>query len=106
MEGTQSLVALGGLGLVGVNFWTSAQREQVAATVWNKKGAAASHKVLTTVGGELVLVLVLVLVAGQSDSLANGMLAVIASLWVLWAMQHYGNAAQTSAGSTGGRKKG
>lgn len=91
MDGTQQLVAVGGLGLVGVNYWTSAQRSAIGSTVWNGKAPAAARSALLAIAGELLLVFILTMVAGQSDSLAYGMLAILAALWVLWSMQHYGS---------------
>lgn len=97
MDGTQQLVAVGGLGLVGVNYWTSAQRTAIAGTVWNGKAPAQARGALIAIGGEVLLVFVLTMVAGQSDSLAYGMLAIIVALWVLWAMAHYGKKSGTAA---------
>lgn len=90
MDGTQQLVAVGGLGLVGVNYWTSKQRTAIAGTVWNGKAPQQARSAFLAIGGELLLVFLLTMAAGQSDSLAYGMLAIVAALWVLWAMQHYG----------------
>lgn len=90
MTGKQSAVAVGGLGLVAVNYWTSAQRTAVVNTLWDKRDPSAAHRALLGIGGELLLVGVLAFAAGQSDALGAGMIAIIVSLWVLWAMGYYG----------------
>lgn len=92
MDGTQQLVAVGGLGLAGVNFWTGRQRPAITGVLWGDKGAdvSAGHQAMLGLGGELVLVVVLTMAAGASQSLAYGMLAVVAALWVLWGMHYYG----------------
>lgn len=90
---TRTPVWVGGLGLVAVNFWTSSQRDAIANLVFgDKQGAAAAqpgHAALVGIGGELVLLLVLFVVAGMSDQLASAMLAIVAALWVLWGITYY-----------------
>lgn len=99
MDGTQQLVAVGGLGLAAVNFWTSNQRPLITGVLWGDAGAdaAAGHKALLGLGGELLLIAILTLVAGQSDGMATGMLAAVAALWVLWGIHHYTGVTATPA---------
>lgn len=98
MEGKQSVVALGGLALVGVNWWNSDQRGAISDAFAGHSHPAKAHSALLQMGGELLLVLVVTIVAGMSDSLGTGMLALIAALWILWGIQHY-------AGVAPGKKK-
>lgn len=92
MESRTPVIAAG-LGLVAVNFWTSNQRPAIAGLVFgDTKGAQAQQAARNAalgIGGELVLLLVLSVVAGASDSLALGMLAVVGALWVLWGITYY-----------------
>lgn len=101
MDGRQQLVGTVGAGLVAVNFWTSNQRAAIGGTVWSKRDPAKAHAALLAVGGELLLVGLLTLGAGTSDTAANATLAILAALWILWAIKHYsatgGKAAPTSA---------
>lgn len=89
MEPKQSAVAIGGVGLVAVNYWTSKQRTAVVGTLWDKKDPSAAHAALLGIGGELLLVGVLAVAAGQSDTLGNGMVAIVVALWILWAINYY-----------------
>lgn len=91
MTPRQSLVAIAGAGLVGVNYWTSSQRTTITATVWDKRDPAAAHKALLGITGELLLVGLLVLFAG-TDAGASASLAILAALFVLWGIQYYGGA--------------
>jgi hypothetical protein len=94
MDGTQQLVGVGGLALVGVNYWTSQQRPAISGVILGtSQDTAAGHKALLGIGGELLVVGLLTLVAGSSDSMALGMLAAIAALWVLWGIHYYGGQA-------------
>lgn len=92
MDGSQQLVAVGGLALVAANFWTGSQRSAVSGVLWGAKGAdvTAGHQAILGIAGELVLVVVLAMAAGASDSLSYGMLAIVAALWILWGMHYYG----------------
>lgn len=98
MDGTQELVLLGGFGLLGVHLWTSSQRADISAAFFGGKGAPAAHTALLQIAGELLLLLILIVVAGQGGGLAAGMLAVVASLWVLWGISHYRTPATGPAG--------
>jgi hypothetical protein len=91
VDGRQQLVATAGVGLVAVNFWTSNQRAAVGGTVWSKKDPTKAHTALLAIGGELLLVAILTFAGGTSDTAANASLAVLAALWILWAMKHYGS---------------
>lgn len=88
---TRSIVIAGGLGLVGVNFWTSNQRPAIANVIFGDKGADpnAARSALVGIGGELLLVLILVMMAGASEALSRTALAIIAALWVLWGIHYY-----------------
>lgn len=104
MDGTQQLVAVGGIGLVAANFWTGQQRPRIVGVLWGDKGAdpSAGHAAMLGIGGELLLVVLLVLAAGMSQSVAYGMLAIIAALWVLWGIHYYGSSSATAgAGGAG-----
>lgn len=109
MDGRQSLVATTGAGLAAVTFWTTSQRGAIGGTLWNKSDPAKAHSALLALGGELLLVAILTFAAGTSDTAANATLALLAALWILWAIQHYGGgkkAAQTSAPSQAPKMQG
>lgn len=90
MTGTQSLVGFGGVGLVAANFWFGGQRSQVSAGLFGSGDPGVAHTALLTLGGEMLLVVVVTVLAGISDAWAGVMAAVIVGLWILWAMHHYG----------------
>lgn len=90
MTGTQSLVGLGGLGLVLVNFWTSTQRTAIH-DVLAGQATSAAHKEIVTVGGELVFVAIATALAGLGGSWATAIAVAIVGLWVLWLLQGPGH---------------
>ena len=100
MQGQQTIVGVGGIALVGVNFWTSNQRPTLSAVFDNSKQAdpTAGHQIFLAIGAELLLVFVMAFAAGASGTVGNAMVAVLATLWVLWAIRYYSkNNAQTQA---------
>lgn len=98
MTGKQTLVGAGGVGLVLVNYWTSETRSVVSGGLFTPGGdTGAAHRSLAVLGGELLFVMVATVLAGMSDSFGSVMVAVIAALFVLFAINHYGGGVQTTA---------
>jgi hypothetical protein len=87
MGAEQSMVAVGGIGLIGATFWKSSQRTSLDNLVWHGQSSPAAKKALLQVAGESVLVLILYLVAGQSDTLGLSMVVVVLTLWILFYME-------------------
>ncbi|HEY2300526.1 MAG TPA: hypothetical protein VGH66_01455 [Acidimicrobiales bacterium] len=102
MQGQSQIVAIGGVALVGVNFWTSAQRPTLSAVFDGSGDATAGHQAFLAIGAELLLVLVMAFAAGASGTVGNAMVAVMATLWVLWAIRYY-SAKGTAAGTASAR---
>jgi hypothetical protein len=90
MNGAQSLVAAGGIGLVIVNYWTGPARHQVAGVFDQGGDVSAAHGQLKIVAGELLFVAGATLLAGLGDTWATSMVVLIVALFVLWAINHYG----------------
>lgn len=92
-SGTASLVGVGGVALVAANFWTSPARATVHSGILDKNATADAttdaHKTLKGLLVQLLFVGAMVLIAGVSDSAATAMLAILAALGVLWAINHY-----------------
>lgn len=86
MSATQSMVAVGGVGLIGVNFWVGPQRQALDGLVWNGQPSTGAKTALFQLGGEAVLLLIMYLVAGQSDDIGLAMLTVLITLWILFYM--------------------
>jgi hypothetical protein len=106
MNGAQTVVGLGGVGLIAVNFWTGPQRAAVGPVVTGAPGASVSsaHTELVQVGAELLFVTVAAVAAGIGPGWGQGMVAVIVGLFILWAIHHYsGGQAQGSATTTAPR---
>ena len=101
MNGKQSLVGYGGAGLILADFWIGGQRGTVAAGLFGSGDSASAHAALLKLGGEALLVVVLTILSGVSDSLGSVMAVVIVALWVLWAINHYGSSSPTKT-QTGG----
>lgn len=102
MNGLQTLVGAGGVGLVAANFWFGGQRSTVSAGLFGSGDPGVAHKALVTLGGEMLLVVVLVVLAGISDAWAAAMAVVIVGLAILWAINHYGSSSSSSQTKTGG----
>lgn len=101
MNGYQTVVGAGGVGLVALNFWLGGQRSQVSAGLFGSGDPGVAHKALVTLGGEVLLVVVLTVLAGISDAWAAVMAVLIVGLGILWAINHYGSSSSSSA-KTGG----
>lgn len=102
MNGAQTLVGIGGLGLIAVNYWTGSQRAPVTSILSTQPSTqqlAQSHGALVEIGGEFLFVLVAVVLSGTSDGLGKALVAVIVALWVLWGINHYSKAPSSSATS-------
>lgn len=87
MSAQQQLVGAAGIGLVVANVWTGPQRKSLAGVLGSSTAAvdtAAAHKTAKAIGGELLGVGALVLLAGASSSAGNAALIVLVALWVLW----------------------
>lgn len=93
MSGQQGLVAVGGIGLIGANYWLGGARQTVKAGALTPGATTAqttaAHQQLKTVLIELMFVGVGVLLAGISDAAGSAALAVLVALGVLWAINHY-----------------
>jgi hypothetical protein len=91
----QTFVGAAGLGLVAANYWTGAARHDFAGGALtagaNAAQTAAAHKTLKILAVELLFVGGAVLIAGQSPAAGAAMSAMIAALFVLWAIHHYGS---------------
>lgn len=108
MSGEQTLAGLGGIALVGVNYWTGQQRAPISSLLSGTSSTAA-HSSLVELGGELLLVGVAVAIAGASPAAGKAVLAAVVALWILWAINHYSGSsakakAKTSSSSGGGSK--
>lgn len=93
MNGQQQLVGLGGLTLVGANFWLSDQRKTFAAGALNSSATdqqqQTAHGLVKSLATELLFVGVATLVAGLGPAAGNAMIAIFAALVILWAVKHY-----------------
>jgi hypothetical protein len=99
MTGGQSFVGFAGAALVFANFWLGGNRQTVAGGLFGTGDTASAHKILLTLGGEMLLVVVMTIIAGASDALAPVMVVLILGLWLLWAMNRFGG--KTTAPTTG-----
>lgn len=97
MNGAQTLVGAGGVALVATNFWTGGQRGSVSAGLFGSGDPGVAHKALLTLGGEMIFVVVLTILAGLGDTWGAAMAVAIVGLWILWAINHY---APTSTSGT------
>lgn len=84
------MVAVGGVGLIGVNFWKSQQRTSLDALIWQGQSTPAAKTALLQIGGEAVLLLIMFLLAGQSSTLGLAMVTVVVTLWILFFMKTTG----------------
>lgn len=83
-------VAVAGGALILVNVWTTSDRTALGDVLnGNAKAQAAAHSVLLKIGAEALAILVATIAAGSSDAVGNGMIAAVAALWVLWAINYY-----------------
>lgn len=93
MSGKQQLVAAGGIGLIAANFWLGGARQTVTTGALTKGASPAAtsdaHTEVKRIAAELLFVGLAVLISGVSDAAGSAMLAVIAALAVLWAINHY-----------------
>lgn len=87
MDGTQTVVAAAAVGLLAANEWTNSDRGVFGGVLWNGSDPAAAHAALVRVGGELLLVFVLVILAGLNGSWPMTVGAIVAALWVLFLMR-------------------
>lgn len=103
MNGTQTVVAAGAVGLLAVNEWTNKDKGVFGGVLWNGTNPPAAHAALVRLGGELLFVLVLVILAGTGGSWPATAGAIVAGLWVLFLIRRYGAtpaAAKSSATPT------
>lgn len=100
MNGQQQIVGLGGLALIGANFWLTDQKQTFAAGALSNSGQSgltpkstaqteAAHSLVKQIAAELLFVGVATLLAGMSSQAGNAMIAVVAALAILWAIKHY-----------------
>jgi hypothetical protein len=81
-----TVVGLGGIGLVGLNFWDGTQRQQIAPILSGKGSVADAHGAFKELGEELVFVVIATVLAGLSNSWGVGMTAVIVGLLIIWSI--------------------
>lgn len=86
MSAQQSMVAVGGLGLVGANFWFGPQRQSLDSLIWQGQASSTAKTSLLQIAGELVLILIMYLFAGESDQTGLAMVVVVITLWILFYM--------------------
>lgn len=87
-----TIVGATGSALLLLNEWTGPGRAQLAGLFDSSATAvqtSAAHKELVKIGASLLFIGALTLIAGQSEQWGNVALAIIASLFVLWAINHY-----------------
>lgn len=84
MDGTQTLVGLGAVGLLAANEWTGPDRGLFGGVLWNGKDATQAHKAMVRLLGELLFVVVLVVLAGLNGSWPTLVAVTVAALWVLF----------------------
>jgi hypothetical protein len=93
VNGKQQVVAVGGAGLILVNFWLTGSRQTVSAGIFNNNATdaqtSAAHTELKKFGAELLFVGVATLLAGLSNNAGTAMVAIIAALFIVWAMNRY-----------------
>jgi hypothetical protein len=81
-----TVVGLGGVALVGLNFWDGDQRKAIAPVLSGKGSTADAHAAFKELGAELVFVVVATVLAGLSNSWGVGMCAVIVGLLIIWSI--------------------
>lgn len=94
MNGTQQLTAAAGAGLLVLNFWTGPEHDAIAKGLFDKDASADAtqnaHKSLVRMAAALLFVAVATLLSGVNGQLGSAMLAIIAALFVIWAINHFG----------------
>lgn len=101
MNGSQTLVGAGGVGLVIANFWFSPAKSQTSAGLFGSGDPAVAHKAILGLGGEILFVIVATMLAGISQTWATVMTLVIVGLGILWAIHHYSKS--TTSTTPGGK---
>lgn len=84
MAGYQTVVGLGGMALVGLNFWDGPQRAKIAPVITGGGSASAAHSEFKQLGAELVFVVIATVLAGLNGNWGMGMAAVIIALFILY----------------------
>lgn len=100
MTGAQTLVGAGGVGLVAANFWFGGSHQTVSAGLFGSGDPGAAHSALLGLGGEMLLVVVLTVLAGLSDAWGTAMAVVVVGLAILWAINHYAGSGSSTSGAT------
>lgn len=92
MSAQQQVVAAGGAGLVVLAFWTGEGRKVIDAGLFSSGATAAqtgaAHNELVKIGSAILFVAVATMLSGLSSSWGTAMIAVIAGLFILWAINH------------------
>lgn len=86
MSAAQSAVAVGGIALVGANFWTGPQRQDLDNLVFHGQSTPQAKTALLQIGGESILLILLYLVAGSSSGAGTAMVVLVLTLWILYFM--------------------
>jgi hypothetical protein len=93
---SQQAIAAGGTALVALTFATGPRRAVLSRGLLESSPSpaqtAAAKRELLNLGGALVFVAGATLLAGQSAAWSSAMLAVIAGLMILFAINRYGKA--------------
>ena len=104
MNGKQQTVAIVGVGLVLLNFWTTDARQIVTAGVFSNGDTARAHQELKVFAGELLFVALASIAAGFGDGWGTALVAAIVALAILWAMHRY--TGKTSQGNVSTASRG
>jgi hypothetical protein len=84
VNGAQTLVGLGGTGLVAANFLHSSDRTALSSAIFSGSNLSAGHQAFLDLAFEGAFVVVATVLAGLNDSLGVAMVVAIIALWVLW----------------------
>lgn len=94
MSGQQQIVAAGGAGLVVLAFWTGESHKTISDGLFHShasdKSIRAAHAELVKLAAAVLFVAVATILAGLSSQWGTAMTAVVAGLFILWAITRYG----------------
>lgn len=101
MDGKQQLIGAAGFGLIAANWFlkkpggSGGQGAPLTSLLFNsgasKTQVGSASTALKEVLAELMVVVVLVVISGVSDTAGNFALVLVLGLWLVWAMTRYGN---------------
>jgi hypothetical protein len=96
VNGTQQAIGAAAVGLLFVNEWTSPDRGVLGGVLWNGSNPTEAHSALTRLAGELIFVGGAIILSGIGGAWTTGVAAIVAALWVLWAINRYGHGTKTT----------